>query len=540
MKARLDVLSALTIPNPEYEERIKKRRPTWGIDAKIKLYTEDQGDLIAPRGCLDELMAVIRPHNLLVILEDLTNTGVYTEFTWNKAIVLKEDQVPFVNALYKFTNGIGVAPAGSGKTVMGMKLIHGKGHVTLWLTHTADLMHQTKERAEMCLSNVGRIGMLGDGMKDLGDGKLIIAMAQYLQANQNLIATLNPLIGTLVIDECHHFPSPLFAEIVGKFAARDIIGLTATPDRKDKLERLMTAGIGPIRYEIKRDGMYDTGRLIKPDIRFIYTDFDFDTASVMSEAGSVDAGGEDVNYHEYIDALTSDKGRLELISDNIVKTFKGNYSLVVAENVRYCFMIRDAILKASGSHKPKIAVVHGGISRYTWKVAKSNQAAEYLACEFGTEFKYDKSARRWKVKVPQYSDSEFEEWQVSPKERKAAIEAMRNRELEILICTSLAKEGLDISHLNILHAPLPMKGDSGSRRDGSGLEQTIGRIQRPDPSNPDKKAVIYDYVDYNVGIFKQQYYSRRKVYSRLGFKVPAKPKSENQDIETFLANMKFD
>ncbi len=72
------------------------------------------------------------------------------------------------------------------------------------------------------------------------------------------------------------------------------------------------------------------------------------------------------------------------------------------------------------------------------------------------------------------------------------------------------------------------------------LEQEIGRIMRKDPKNPDKKAVWYDYVDASVGVLKGQYYSRRKVYKRLGINLPSKPKNADKDvIDGLLDNIKF-
>ena len=80
------------------------------------------------------------------------------------------------------------------------------------------------------------------------------------------------------------------------------------------------------------------------------------------------------------------------------------------------------------------------------------------------------------------------------------------------------------------HTVTPKRGDTGNSNTGLNLEQEIGRIMRPDSKNPDKKAVWYDYVDASVGVLKAQYYSRRKVYKRLGIKLPIKPKDAGKDV----------
>ena len=98
---------------------------------------------------------------------------------------------------------------------------------------------------------------------------------------------------------------------------------------------------------------------------------------------------------------------------------------------------------------------------------------------------------------------------------------------------------MDIPHLCVGHCVTPKKGDTGTAKDGSALEQEIGRIMRPDPKNPNKKAVWYDYVDDKVGIFKQQYYTRRKVYKRLGISVPSKKKTERDIVDDFFKSQLF-
>lgn len=100
-------------------------------------------------------------------------------------------------------------------------------------------------------------------------------------------------------------------------------------------------------------------------------------------------------------------------------------------------------------------------------------------------------------------------------------------------------EDLDIPSLCVGHTVTPKRGD-GKSNTGLNLEQEIGRIMRKDPQNPDKKAVWFDYVDASVGVLKGQYYSRRKVYKRLGIKLPSKPKSAEKDvIDGLLDSIKF-
>jgi hypothetical protein len=271
----------------------------------------------------------------------------------------------------------------------------------------------------------------------------------------------------------------------------------------------------------------------------VYTQFNYDPASIINEAtGAVDAGGEDLDYNDLLKTLINDKDRLDLVAENILVNSVGNYSLVLTESVRYCFMLRDAVEKmAEAAAIPvRMAVVHGGITQFEWRATYSQRAARKKLEEGkAVAIRENMTKGRWEYQVQNYTDAEKEAWRCTGTQRKQAIQDMKEKKLDIIFATQLAREGLDIPHLNIEHMAMPKHGDTHhSRKDGSAVEQEVGRIQRPDPTNPNKQATLYDYVDYNVGVFKDQYYSRRKVYGRLGMKVPKKQKTETDRIDAFL------
>lgn len=539
---RLAIMDKLTMDNPEYKNRIYKKLPTWGIDQKLKLYVQEFGDLVAPRGFEQELIEILKLQGITpeTVIQRQQTEVINANFgKWDPNIMLRDYQKPFVNALLEH-NGTGVAPAGSGKTIMALNYVFLKKQPALWLTHTKDLMYQTKARAEMCLQGVGRIGLIGDDMENWGDGKLIIATVQTLHARPKLIDVLNSIIGTVVIDEAHHFPADMFIEVGSRFTAKNFIAVTATPERKDEMERLLYVGVGPIQYEVKRDALYSDGALIKPIIKFIYTNFNYDPASI-SEGTNVDAGGEKLDYNDLMYHLIRDPERLKLVVENIVDNAYLGYSLVLTESVRYSFMLKEAVARRAKEKYQiilKQAVVHGGIQRYSWRVAPNEAAAKTMAEIHKSEYRYHN--KHWEYKHEQYTEKEFSDWQVTGSQRKEIMAAMGNKDIDILYATQLAREGLDFAHLNVLHMATPKRGDKGSRRDGSSVEQETGRIQRPDKDHLEKRAYLFDYVDYNVEVFRSQYSSRRTVYKRLGLNVPKKQKTEADIIEEFLSsNMPF-
>lgn len=538
------VTMALTMDNPAYITRKKRRQPTYGIDQKLKLYFYDLGDIIAPRGFEDELRNILKTQGLdpdKVIRRQQIEGNPVDFGPWNPDYVLMPDQKPAVEAIVPLRNKVLVAPAGSGKTLIGMRYILEKGVPALWLTHTTDLLYQSKKNAEKYLKGVGKVGVLGDGKKDYGDGKLIVATVQTLAKNPQIVEGLKSIIGTVVIDEAHHFPAPAFIDVAGQFPAANMLGVTATPDRKDQLQAYLFYGVGPIAYEITRDGLYDNGRLVKPEVKFIYTAFDKEKASDYdAELDNVDAGGEDLDYVGLMKDLISDEARAKLVAETILEAAPQNYSLVLAESVRYCFVLRDLVEKLAKEKYgvvPRMAVVHGGISKYTWHVCRNEETAQHLVnLGEANDLRFNRKLERWQIQVPQYTDQEMADWQVTATKRKEILQKAENREIDILFATQLAREGLDLPHLNVEHMVTPKRGDAAGTRNGASVEQEIGRIMRPDPKNPNKKAVLYDYVDFEVGVFQDQYYSRRKVYTRLGLQLPRKKKNKAMEVEDFLAN----
>lgn len=531
-RERAAVTATLSVDNPIYLDRVAKKRPTWGIDKKLRIYIQVGTDIIVPRGVyLDELTQLIAPSNLKAVW-DTTIVPPIDFGVWNPEFPLKDDQRPAIAACLN-GNGILVAPAGSGKTIMGMRYIWQRQQPALWITHTKDLMYQSKQRAETLLGGVGEVGVLGDGIIRWGDGKLIVATVQTLQ-NPKWIDVLNPLIGTIVVDEAHHFPALSFIETVGQFKATYMLGLTATPDRKDKLEVYMYRGIGPKLYQIDRTGLYDSGRLVKPGVRFVYTDFEYEQASIRSGSGAVDAGGEELDYRDLLNHLIADQERIRLIAHQIMQ-HRAQYQIVITESVRYCYRLRDW-LKITDP-RLQVAVVHGPLQRYAWRAAGTKQRAESLVkCGEAIECRYSDRLRRWEAKYEQYSADEYADWNITGPERKRRLKLCEEKQIDVLIATQLAREGLDLPHLSVGHMAMPKRGDSVGSKNGASVEQEIGRIMRPDPKNPSKEAIWYDYVDDRVGVLKNQYYSRRSVYKRLQLNVSPKPKMAVEEFDKYLMN----
>ncbi len=99
---------------------------------------------------------------------------------------------------------------------------------------------------------------------------------------------------------------------------------------------------------------------------------------------------------------------------------------------------------------------------------------------------------------------------VSKDDREKVIDQARSNELNLIIATQLADEGLDIPNLNKLYLATPAKSKSK-------VKQQLGRIMR----NVEAKQtpVVYDFVDLQVPMLRRHANIRTVVYNELGCEI---------------------
>jgi len=122
----------------------------------------------------------------------------------------------------------------------------------------------------------------------------------------------------IIIDECHHVPAVSFESVLKRIQARHFLGLTATPYRKDGLERIITMQCGPVLHTMEETKAQS---LIARQVILRETTFR------MNEATSAQTAN-----HEIWQALVTDKDRLHLVaSDVITALHEGRFPLVLSD-----------------------------------------------------------------------------------------------------------------------------------------------------------------------------------------------------------------
>ncbi len=129
--------------------------------------------------------------------------------------------------------GVLCAPTAFGKTVTAAAMIARRGVNTLVLVHRVELLKQWQERLQSFLGvGKGVVGTIGGG-KAKPTGKIDIGVMQSL-SRQGEVNSLVENYGHVIVDECHHVGAASFDAILKQAKAKYVLGLTATPIRRDR------------------------------------------------------------------------------------------------------------------------------------------------------------------------------------------------------------------------------------------------------------------------------------------------------------------
>lgn len=238
------LMKQATIANPIFFQQQKLRFSTWNIPKYIFCGTSDEQYIYLPRALKDTAVRIITNQGMKVDIRDDRNKGTALGTCYTGT--LYDYQKPVVERLAKIDMGVLEAPTGTGKTVMAVAVIAERDCSTLILVHRSTLIEQWMDTLTTYLEGVDKkyIGVLGAGRKKL-KGKIDIAMLQSLARKEDL-EELTKDYALVIVDECHRVPTVSFEPILQSIAARFVLGLTATPKRKDQLEPIIFMHCGEI------------------------------------------------------------------------------------------------------------------------------------------------------------------------------------------------------------------------------------------------------------------------------------------------------
>ncbi len=184
---------------------------------------------------------------------DVDQVPVGSDIKIDFSLKLKpEQQIPAdvtMKAYREQGGGILSLPCGFGKTIMALYFISQIKKKTLVVVHKEFLMNQWIERIKFALPTA-KVGIVQGDKCQIEGNDIIIGMLQTLSMKEFDLNTFNE-IGHVIIDECHCIPSRVFSKALLKINCNFMLGLSATPNRKDGLTKVLKYYIGDIVYMVK-------------------------------------------------------------------------------------------------------------------------------------------------------------------------------------------------------------------------------------------------------------------------------------------------
>lgn len=272
----------LNFASTEFIIKKKIGKNTFGTDRYFKFVNETENEVAVPRGFIGKLIRFCRENGIEHDFVDERKKLNDILFIFNAK--LREHQQIVVDIIAKKDLGVIVAPPGSGKTIVALKIISEKQQPTLIIVHRKQLVEQWTERVETFLGiPKSEIGKIGQGKSKVGK-KITIATIQSLSKEllKDDAADILTAFGTVIVDECHHIPADTFRNTITKLQTFYLYGLTATPFRKYNDGKLIFIHLGEVISKIK-SGEISTGQQAKIVIRNTNLDVPFNSKTDQFE-----------------------------------------------------------------------------------------------------------------------------------------------------------------------------------------------------------------------------------------------------------------
>jgi len=163
-----------------------------------------------------------------------------------------------VKAFEEHGGGVLSLAPGQGKTCMALAFSAHLKLRTLIVVHKEFLANQWRDRIQQFCPGA-TIGRIQQGICDT-DKDFVIAMIQTLcsRGEDALPSRTFDQFGFLIVDEAHHIGAAAFSQAMFRFCPRYTLGLTATPERKDGLTRILYWFLGPEFFRVQRENQKTT------------------------------------------------------------------------------------------------------------------------------------------------------------------------------------------------------------------------------------------------------------------------------------------
>lgn len=233
--------------NPEFYKKQSMRLSTTTTPRVIACAEDLPKHVALPRGCRLDLEELLRAHGIALDVADERVPGMPLDHRFHGQLTTVQEAA--ARALLAHDTGVFVAPPGVGKTVIGTYLVASRACSTLVLVHRKPLLDQWLAQLALFLGvDQEAVGQIAGG-KRTPTGRIDVAMIQSL-VRKDSVADLVAGYGQVIVDECHHLPAVQFERVLREVKARYVVGLTATPQRRDGHHPIAQMQLGPVRFKV--------------------------------------------------------------------------------------------------------------------------------------------------------------------------------------------------------------------------------------------------------------------------------------------------
>lgn len=317
----------LTFPNPEWIENDRRGFSNWNTPRELCFLEKESDRIIMPRGFTRQVVHMLRVFGVQFRIEDKRRTLPQVDFNFRGE--LRDYQQAALADILRRDFGTLPAPTGSGKTVIALAAIAARKQPALVVCHTRELADQWVDRIETFLGVPAKeVGIIGNGRREIGE-RITVGLVQSLYKVADQVV---PHVGHLVVDECHRAPSRTFTEAVTAFDCRYMMGLSATPFRRDGLSRLIYWHLGDVVHKIDQGPLIEAGSILQAEVIVRETDF----------RPTVDPSEQ---YSTMLSELTHDPARNGLIVADVVAESRngGGTCLVLSDRKSHCQALADLL-----------------------------------------------------------------------------------------------------------------------------------------------------------------------------------------------------
>lgn len=239
--------------------------------------------------------------------------------------------------------GVLSLPCGYGKTTVALAIASRLGFRTMIIVHKEFLANQWRERIHQFCPGA-TIGIVQKDKIEV-ESDFVIAMLQSLSQKEYKFEDFES-IGTIIVDEAHHICAKVFSQALFKMCPRHIYGLSATPERKDGLTRILHWFMGPTFFSIEREN--------QRQVEVFTIDF---MCTRYTQLPPTMRNGK-LALAEMITNLTEIQERNDMLVKLIKKASKGSRQLLVLTDRRlHCQYLNECFPKTSGLYM-------GGMKEY--------------------------------------------------------------------------------------------------------------------------------------------------------------------------------